>query len=166
MSDTQWYVAQCRVARAFSVRSDIHALGFDCLVPSVLRRNEKKEWEQPLFSRYAFIELELTPQNMDKIRGVRDFRGFMVSKQTGNPIPLDDLDVFDLLATYGAGPIEEAKYTATAYRVGQKYIVREGPWRGSVGPCIRASAQQLVLLVRAFGGMVRAAVPPGVVEAI
>ena len=122
-----WYVVQTKPKQELRAREHLERQGFRCLLPvfrvEKLRRRTRQWVEEPLFSRYLFIQPGADGARWDGLRSTRGVSRLV--EFGGTPARLS--------ATWIATFLARGKRAVPLFENGQRVVVTDGPFMGLDG---------------------------------
>jgi transcriptional antiterminator RfaH len=125
--ENAWYVVQTKRQQEFRALEHLRNQGFRCSLPTVpgekMRRGRLVLENEPLFTRYLFIELRSDLSNSGGIRSTRGVTRLVSFGGVPARLPREWIEEFD---RRGAEP-------RRLFEMGQRVVLTEGPFAGLEG---------------------------------
>ena len=122
-----WYVVQTKPRQESRARDNLQRQGFHCLLPLLqverIRRGKRLLVDEPLFSRYIFVELVCTDQNWGTVRSTRGVIGLVQFGGEPAKLPAEWVEEF----------LSRDREPVRLFESGQRVMVADGPFTGVEG---------------------------------
>ncbi|QJX01464.1 transcriptional activator RfaH [Alcanivorax sp. IO_7] len=136
MSDSGWYVVQCRANQNYRAQENLENQGFTCFQPQLclekVRAGRRVQRQEPLFPGYLFIQLSEQGSGWHTIRSTRGVTKLVAFGDRPAAVPPSVIDALKLQTQASAND------DRPALRPGDRLRIEHGPFgHGSGVPPLR-----------------------------
>lgn len=122
-----WYVVQTKPRQEFRAQEHLRNQGFQCVLPTLrvekIHHGKRVFVNEPLFSRYLFIELGAPDTKWGVLRSTRGVSRLVEFGGAPAKLPSDWLDHF----------LHQTSAPRRLFEPGQRVVVTQGPFSGLEG---------------------------------
>ena len=149
----RWYVVETKPSCERLAVEHLRRQAFDVLFLTVLRRRIVRgrpvDFEQPLFARYLFIQIDTARDSWGSINGTLGVKRILCDSD-GDPFPLPYAVADELVSRGAGGPLSEVE-GQHLIKIGTKLSIEAGPLAGWLGRCEASGNDRVRVLLRMFG---------------
>ncbi|MFQ5874925.1 MAG: transcription termination/antitermination protein NusG [Dehalococcoidia bacterium] len=140
--DRRWYVVHTYAGYEDRVKKNLdHRIDsmdasdeiFEVLVPTEeemdIREGQRRTVEKKVFPGYILVDMQLTDNSWHVVRNTPGVTGFVTSGDPPKPVPLDDLEVRNIVKQMEA----EAPRVKVGMEKGQRIRIIDGPFTDFMG---------------------------------
>jgi len=126
MSDSGWYVVQCRANQNYRAQENLENQGFTCFQPQLclekVRAGRRVRCQEPLFPGYLFIQLSEQDSGWHTIRSTRGVTKLVAFGDRPAAVPPSVIDALKLQTQTSAND------DRPALRPGDRLRIAQGPF--------------------------------------
>jgi transcriptional antiterminator RfaH len=126
-SERPWYVVQTKPRQEFRAREHLQNQGFLCALPTLavekLRKGKVVLENEPLFTRYLFVELDAEACNWGAIRSTRGVSSLVTFGGVPAKLPAGWMEEFQ----------QRSALAKPLFQQGERVVLTDGAFRGVEG---------------------------------